>query len=95
LVRMFRISRSQAKTIINACPDCQLVQPPVSTGAVSPRDLQSLQLWQTDITKYYPSSGKFKNIHVSVGTFSGAVFASAHTGETANHVCQHFLQAFA
>ncbi|NWH83074.1 POK7 protein, partial [Piaya cayana] len=81
LVRMFQISKSQAKAIISTCPDCQLVQPPASTGAVNPRGLQSLQLWQTDITKY-PSFGKFKNIHVSVDTFSGAIFASLHTGET-------------
>ncbi|NXE43004.1 POK19 protein, partial [Ptilorrhoa leucosticta] len=85
---------SRAKAIINTCPDCQLVQPPVSTGAVNPRGLQSLQLWQTDVTKYL-SSGKYKNIHLSVDTFSNAVFASVHTGETAKHVCQHFLQAFA
>ncbi|NWI79716.1 POK7 protein, partial [Dryoscopus gambensis] len=91
LVRMFHISKSQAKTIISTCPNCQLVQTPVSTGAVKPRSLQSLQLRQTDITKY-PSFGKFKNIHVSVDSFSGAVFASVHTD---NHACQYFLQAFA
>ncbi|KFO62893.1 hypothetical protein N302_11657, partial [Corvus brachyrhynchos] len=93
LMRMFRLSRDQARAIVNTCPDCQLVQPPVSMGAVNPRGLQSLQLWQTDITKY-PSFGKYKNIHLSVDTFSNAVFASVYTGETANHVCQHFLQAF-
>ncbi|KFO65121.1 hypothetical protein N302_12555, partial [Corvus brachyrhynchos] len=94
LMQMFHLSRDQAKAIISACPDCQRVQPSVSTGAVNLQGLQSLQLWQTDITKY-PSFGKFKNIHVSVDTFSGAVFVSIHTGETANHACQHFLQAFA
>ncbi|NWI75799.1 POK19 protein, partial [Dryoscopus gambensis] len=94
LVQMFHISKDQAKAIINACPDCQLVQPPVSTGAVNPQGLQSLQLWQRGITKY-SSFGKFKNIHVLVDTFSGSLFASVHTGETANHACQHFLQAFA
>lgn len=31
---------------------------------------------------------------MSVETCSGAIFASLHTGETANHACQHFLQAF-
>ncbi|RMB96973.1 hypothetical protein DUI87_26553 [Hirundo rustica rustica] len=85
---------SQAKEIISACPDCQLVQPPASMGAVNPRGLHSLQLWQTDVTKY-PSFGKLKNIHVSVDTFSGAVFVSLHTGETVQHACRHFLQAFA
>lgn len=38
---------------------------------------------------------KFKNIHAPVDTFSGAVFASVHAGESDNHACQHFLQAFA
>ncbi|NXI82343.1 POK7 protein, partial [Rhipidura dahli] len=94
LMQTFHISKDQVRTIIGACPECQLVQPPVSTGAVNPRGLQSLQLWHTDVTKY-PSSGRFKNIHVSVETFSGAVFASLHVGETAKHACQHFTQAFA
>ncbi|RMB92373.1 hypothetical protein DUI87_31248 [Hirundo rustica rustica] len=94
LMDTFHISRSQAKEIISACPDCQLVQPPTSMGAVNPRGLHSLQLWRTDVTKY-PSFGKLKNVHVSVDTFSGAVFASLHTGETAQHACRHFLQAFA
>lgn len=94
LAQMFHISKGQAKAIIgNYCPDCQLVQPPVSTGAVNPGGLQSLQLWQTDTTKYLYFE-KFKNIHASVDTLSGAVFVSAHRGKTANHACQHFLQAF-
>ncbi|KFO54023.1 hypothetical protein N302_03683, partial [Corvus brachyrhynchos] len=94
LMRMFHLSKDQARAIVNTCRDCQLVQPPVSTGAVNPRGLQSLR--QTDITKY-SSFGKYKSIHLSVDTFSfsNAVFASVHTGETANHMCQHFLQAFA
>ncbi|RLW04439.1 hypothetical protein DV515_00005897, partial [Chloebia gouldiae] len=61
----------QAKAIISTYPDCQLVQPPVSIGAVNLRGLQSLQLWQMDITKYLSF------------------------GETGNHDCHHFLQAFA
>ncbi|NXY38947.1 POK25 protein, partial [Pomatorhinus ruficollis] len=93
LMETFRIFKSQAKEIISICPDCQRVQPPASMEAVTCLQ-HSLQLWQTDITKY-PSFGKLKNIHVSVDTFSGAVFASLHTGETAQHACRHFLQAFA
>lgn len=61
--------------------------------ALNPRGLQSLQLWQTDVTKYLPF-GRLKNVHVSVSTFSEAVFTSLHAGETAKHACQHFLQAF-
>ncbi|NXB25919.1 POK7 protein, partial [Rhagologus leucostigma] len=91
---MFHLPRNQAKAIVNTCPDCQLVQPPASTGAVNPRGLQSLQLWQMDITKY-PAFGKCKDIHLSVDIFSNAVLASVHTGETASHACQPFLQAFA
>ncbi|NXO22256.1 POK7 protein, partial [Cisticola juncidis] len=89
LMETFCISKSQVKEIINAC---QLVQPPASTGAVNPRGLQSLQLWQTDATR---SFGKLKNISVSTDTFSGAIFAYLHTGETAQHACRYFLQAFA
>ncbi|NXB60838.1 POK7 protein, partial [Struthidea cinerea] len=94
LRRTFQISKDQAKAIISACPDFQLVQPSVSIRTVNPRGLQSLQLWQADVTKY-PSFRKLKNIHVSVGTFSGAVFASLNTGERAKHARQHFLQAVA
>ncbi|TRZ11837.1 hypothetical protein HGM15179_015274 [Zosterops borbonicus] len=36
-VQMFCISKDQAKAIISACPDCQLIQPPLSTGAVNPQ----------------------------------------------------------
>ena len=32
---------------------------------------------------------------MSVDTFSGAVFASAHTGERASDVIRHLVQAFA
>lgn len=53
LMESFCISKSQAKEIIQACPDCQLVQPPASMGAVNPRGLQSLQLWQTDVTNIH------------------------------------------
>ncbi|RMC04205.1 hypothetical protein DUI87_19024 [Hirundo rustica rustica] len=91
--RDFHISLEQAQNIVRACPNCQQVQPLPSSGATNPRGLESLQKWQTDVTKY-PSFGKLKNIHVSVDTFSNAVFASVHAGETAKHVCQHFSQAF-
>ena len=39
--------------------------------------------------------GTLKYVHVSVDTFSGAVFASCHTGEKARDVRKHFLAAFA
>lgn len=91
--RDFHLTLEQAQNIVRACPDCQLVQPVPSSEATNPRGLESLQKRQTDVTKY-PSFVKLKNIHVSVDTFSNAIFASVHTGETAMHVCQHFSQAF-
>lgn len=48
-MQMFRISKDQTKAIKNYCHPCQS---PMSTGAVNPQGLQSLQLWQTDISKY-------------------------------------------
>lgn len=53
--------------------------------------IASLELWQIDITKY-PYFGKLKNIHVPVDTLSVTVYASLHTGDIANYVCQCFLQ---
>lgn len=41
------------------------------------------------------SFGRKKYAHVSVDTFSGVVFASAHAGENAKFTIRHFLLAFA
>ncbi|TRZ15515.1 hypothetical protein HGM15179_011586 [Zosterops borbonicus] len=38
--------------------------------------------------------GRLKYVHVSVDTFSGAVYAFAHTGEKSGDVIEHLLQAF-
>lgn len=88
LVKMFHLTREQAKAIVGSCPQCQSYQIP------NPRGLSSNELWQTDVT-HIPSFGRQKYIHVSVDTFSGAIFASAHTGENTKFVKQHFLLAFA
>ncbi|TRZ13513.1 hypothetical protein HGM15179_013613 [Zosterops borbonicus] len=37
---------------------------------------------------------RLKYIHVSVDTFSGAIYASVHTGEKSGDVIKHLLQAF-
>ncbi|NWV99439.1 POK6 protein, partial [Machaerirhynchus nigripectus] len=91
--RDFHITSEQAQSPVRACPSCQLVQPLPSSGATSPRGLESSQKWQTDVTKC-PSFGKFKHVRVSIDTFSNAGFASVRTGETAVRVCQRFSQAF-
>ena len=38
--------------------------------------------------------GKFKYIHISIDTYSGALYASALTGESAKNIQAHWLEAF-
>ncbi|KFO54197.1 hypothetical protein N302_13395, partial [Corvus brachyrhynchos] len=93
LIRMFNIHRDQARAIVATCPNCQHYQVPLLGTGVNPHGLSSCQLWQTDVT-HVSQFGRLKYIHVSVDTFSGAVFASAHAGEKATDVIKHFLLAF-
>uniref|UniRef100_A0A8C3QVR5 Uncharacterized protein n=1 Tax=Cyanoderma ruficeps TaxID=181631 RepID=A0A8C3QVR5_9PASS len=93
LVRQFHLTRDQAKAIVASCPQChKYALPPTHTG-VNPRGLSSCEVWQTDVTHFAPF-GKQKYVHVSVDTFSGAVFASAHTGEKTGDAIKHLIQAF-
>ncbi|RLV63140.1 hypothetical protein DV515_00018576, partial [Chloebia gouldiae] len=46
-----------------------------------------------DVTKI-PQFGRLRDIHVSVDTFSGAVYASAHAGEKARNVLNYLICAF-
>jgi transposase InsO family protein len=64
-----------------------------NTG-INPRGLKANHIWQTDVT-HIPQFGTLKYVHVTVDTYSGVLFASAHTGETAKHVLGHLLGAFA
>ena len=94
LKRQFGLTSQQASNIIAVCPDCQRHSFPSIAGGVNPRGLQSLQLWQTDVT-HYPEFGKLKYVHSSIDTFSGALFSSCHTGEKARDVRKHLMRAFA
>lgn len=94
LVRMFHLSWEQAKAVAGSCPQCQSYQVPFLDRGVSPRGLNSNELWQMDVT-HIPSSGRQKYPHLSVDTFSGVVLASAHTGESVSFEKRHFLLAFA
>ncbi|RMC05656.1 hypothetical protein DUI87_17741 [Hirundo rustica rustica] len=40
------------------------------------------------------SFGRQRYVHVSVDTFSGAVYASAHTGEKSSDAMKHLIEAF-
>ncbi|RMC17352.1 hypothetical protein DUI87_05933 [Hirundo rustica rustica] len=93
LVRRFHLMREQAKAIVAACPSCSRNAVPTLHAGVSPRGLRSCEVWQTDVT-HFPEFGRQKYIHVSIDTFSGAVFASAHTGEKAGDVIKHLIHAF-
>ncbi|NXH47707.1 PO113 protein, partial [Dicaeum eximium] len=94
LARMFKITQAQAQAIVSTCPNCQSCALPTVTSGANPRGLGSLELWQTDITHYAPF-GRLKYIHVSVDTFSHAIFASVHAGEKTKYLKKHLMQAFA
>ncbi|XP_014109964.1 PREDICTED: endogenous retrovirus group K member 18 Pol protein-like [Pseudopodoces humilis] len=93
LIRQFQLTRDQAKAIVATCPNCQLQAVPSLGIGVNPRGLKSCEVWQTDIT-HIPSFGRLKYVHVSIDTYSGAVYASAHAGEKSVHAKQHLVQAF-
>lgn len=61
---------------------------------VNPRGLQPNDIWQMVVT-HIPSSGKLWFVHVSIDTYSGLLFASAHSGEKIKDVKSHYLQTFA
>ncbi|RMC22113.1 hypothetical protein DUI87_02986 [Hirundo rustica rustica] len=93
LVRRFHITREQAKAIVATCPSCNQHALPTLSAGVNPRGLNSCELWQTDVT-HIRQFGRSKYVHVSVDTFSGAVFASAHAGEKTADAIKHLIQAF-
>lgn len=93
LVRMLHLSQEQAKAIVASCANCQSFQVPFFSAGINPRGLYTCQLWQTDVT-HFPSFSQQKYVHVSIDTFSGAVFASAHAGENVQFTKCHFLLAF-
>lgn len=62
LVRMFKITREQARAIVGSCPNCQEFALSSLRARVNPQGLESLQLLQTDVTHYAPF-GRQKLIH--------------------------------
>ncbi|RMC04249.1 hypothetical protein DUI87_19068 [Hirundo rustica rustica] len=93
LVRRFHLTREQAKAIVAPCPSCSQHAVPTLHAGVNPQGLRSCEVWQTDVT-HFPEFGRQKYIHVSIDTFSGAVFAFAHTGEKVGDVIKHLIHAF-
>ncbi|NWU34858.1 PO113 protein, partial [Hylia prasina] len=93
LVRRFHLTRDQARAIVHACPHCHDQALPTIGAGVNPRGLHSNEVWQTDVT-HIAEFGRMKYVHVSIDTFSGSVYASAHTGEASRDVIRHLVMAF-
>ena len=87
MVRQFGLSLSDAKGIVQSCPDCQGQAVGIGLG-VNPHGLQPLQIWQMDVT-HIPSFGRLKYVHVTIDTFSNYVWATPLAGESAHHVIIH------
>ncbi|RMC14874.1 hypothetical protein DUI87_07050 [Hirundo rustica rustica] len=93
LVCQFRLTQEQARAIVSMCPSCQQHALPALSAGANPRGLNSCEVWQMDVT-HIMSFGRQRYVHVSVDTFSGAVYASAHSGEKSNDAMKHLIQAF-
>lgn len=61
---------------------------------VNPRGLVPNELWQVDVT-HVPTFGSLKYLHVTIDTFGGFLFASAHSGEASKNVIAHVLSCIA
>ncbi|RMB89196.1 hypothetical protein DUI87_34458 [Hirundo rustica rustica] len=93
LQKQFQLTATEARELVESCDDCHALGAPLPAG-VNPRGLKALELWQTDVTQV-AEFGRLKYVHVTVDTFSSAMWASAHTGEKARDVIAHWRQAFA
>ncbi|RMC03510.1 hypothetical protein DUI87_20709 [Hirundo rustica rustica] len=93
LVRQFHLTWEQAQAIVATCPLCQKNALPALSAGANPRGLKSCEVWQMYVT-HIMSFGRQRYVHVSVDTFSGAVYASAHTGEKSSDAMKHLIQAF-
>jgi len=87
------VTKEQAAQIVNQCPQCAPFISSPNLG-INPRGLQPNDIWQMDVP-HISSFGKLRFVHVSIDTYSGLLFASAHSGEKIKDVKSHCLQAFA
>jgi hypothetical protein len=75
------LTQDQCKHVIRAYPTCSTLLPLGPNTGINPRGLKANHIWEIDVT-YIPQFGNLKYVHVTVDTYSGVLFASAHTGET-------------
>ncbi|NXC33609.1 POK7 protein, partial [Campylorhamphus procurvoides] len=62
LQKSFCLTKTQARDIIHACPDCQLFTSLPTAHGVNPQGLSSNEAWQTDVT-HIPFFGTLKYLH--------------------------------
>ncbi|KAJ7428680.1 endogenous retrovirus group K member 8 Pol protein-like protein [Willisornis vidua] len=95
LAHMFGIPLAEARAIVKACPTCSQMNSGIGLGVgVNPKGLQANELWQMDVTHFVPF-GKLKYLHVTIDTYSHAIWATPQSGKKANDVKQHLTQTFA
>lgn len=93
LQKQFDLTATKARDIVSSCADCHGFAAPLPAG-VNLRGLKALQLWQTDVT-HIAEFSRLKYVHVSVDTFSSAMWATIHTGEKSSNAIAHWRMAFA
>lgn len=90
---LLKITREQARQIVKQCQNCVTFLPVPHLG-INPCGLVHNELWKMDVT-HIPSFGKLKYLHVTIDTFSGFLFASAHPSKTSRNVIAHVLNCMA
>lgn len=91
LAKQFAPPYSQAQAIIHACPHYNQA-PTYYPFAIHPRGTAANQLWQMDVT-HVPQFQPQSYLHVTIDTYSGFIWATAHKKETSKHVITHMLHA--
>ncbi|RMC05532.1 hypothetical protein DUI87_18728 [Hirundo rustica rustica] len=93
LTQEAKAALEKVQKIVSMCPSCQQQALPALSAGSNPRGLNRCEVWQTDMT-YIMSFGRQRYVHIFVDTFSGAVYASAHTGKISSDAMKHLIQAF-
>ncbi|RLV84201.1 hypothetical protein DV515_00016321 [Chloebia gouldiae] len=95
LSKEFKIPLTEAKMLVWACPICSHHNGGQGLGLrVNPRELQSNELWQMDVT-HIARFSRLKYVHVSINTYNKFIWATPQVREKAIHVEQHLLSCFA
>jgi transposase InsO family protein len=94
MVQFPSLTHEQTKQLIRACPIYSTLLPLGPNTGINPHRLKANHIWQTDIT-HVAQFGTLKYVQIMVDIYSGAIFATAHTGEATKHVTQHLPAAFA